>query len=68
MSVTEDRGNKFVLYRDLKDGYRWRLRAPDGQTLAASAQGHRQKASCEEEMRAAMADHPGAGVLDTTDG
>lgn len=68
MSVTEDRGNKFVLYRDLKDGYRWRLRAPDGQTLAASARGHRQKASCEEEMRAAMADHPGAGVLDTTDG
>ena len=49
MSVTEDRGNKFVLYRDLKDGYRWRLRAPDGQTLAASARGHRQKASCEEE-------------------
>ena len=66
--MTEDRGDKFVLYRDLKDGYRWRLRGPDGQTLAASPGGHREKASCEQEMREAMTDHPGAGVLDTTGG
>jgi uncharacterized protein YegP (UPF0339 family) len=59
-------GNTFVLYRDLGDGYRWRLRGPDGQTLAESAHGHEEKAHCEEEMRAAMADHPGAEVLDVT--
>ena len=63
-----EEGNKFVLYRDLKDGYRWRLRGPGGRTLAASPHGHREKASCEQEMREAMADHPGAGVLDTTEG
>ena len=66
--MTEDRLTKFVLYRDREDGYRWRLRGPDGQTLVASARGHWEKASCEQERREAMADHPGAGVLDTTDG
>ena len=61
-----EEGNTFVLYEDLGDGYRWRLRSPTGETLAASPQGHREKASCEEEMRATMADHPGAKVLDAT--
>ena len=58
--------SKFVLYRDLKDGYRWRLRSPTGETLAASPSGHRQKSDCEAELRAFMSDHPGAGVLDLT--
>jgi uncharacterized protein YegP (UPF0339 family) len=50
--VTEG-GNKFVLYRDLEDGYRWRLRGPDGETLAVSEHGYREKTPCEEAMRAA---------------
>ena len=58
--------SKFVLYRELGDGYRWRLRSPTGQTLAASASGHREKGACEAELRACMADHPGAEVLDLT--
>ena len=58
---------KFVVYRDLKDGYyRWRLRSPTGETLAASPSGHREKSSCEAEVRAFMSDHPGAEVLDLT--
>lgn len=63
--MTEE-GNTFVLYRDLGDGYSWRLRGPDGGTLAASARGHREKASCKAELRAYMADHPGAELLDAT--
>ena len=59
--------SKFVLYRDLEDGYRWRLRSAAGETLAASEHGYREKASCEAEMLAARADHPGAEVLDATD-
>jgi uncharacterized protein YegP (UPF0339 family) len=58
--------SKFVLYRDLKDGYRWRLRSPDGETLAESPSGHRKKSACEAEIHAFMADHPGAVVLDAT--
>ena len=58
--------DRFVLYRDLGDGYRWRLRSPTGETLAASPQGHTEKASCEAELRAAMADHPSTELLDAT--
>ena len=58
--------SKFVLYRELGDGYRWRLRPPTGETLAASPSGHREKSACEAELRAFMAAHPGAEVLDLT--
>ena len=54
----------FVLYRDLNDGYRWRLRSPTGETLAESPSGHREKAACQAELRAFMADHQGAEILD----
>jgi uncharacterized protein YegP (UPF0339 family) len=61
-----ERPNKFVLYRDLDDGYRWRLRAPQGETLAASSRAHRDKASCEAEMHALEGEYPDAEVLDAT--
>jgi uncharacterized protein YegP (UPF0339 family) len=56
--------SKFVVYRDLKDGYRWRLRAPTGETLGASSRAHRDKYSCYEEIRTVMVEHPGADILD----
>ena len=31
---------KFVIFRDLRDGYRWRLSSPIGQTLERSERGH----------------------------
>jgi uncharacterized protein YegP (UPF0339 family) len=46
--MSKGEGNKFVLYRDIGDGYRWRLRGPDGKTLAESAHGREEKAPCEE--------------------
>ena len=63
-----EEANTFVLYRDIGDGYRWRLRSPAGETLDASPEGHPDKASCEADMRAAMAGHPGARVVDATVG
>ena len=60
MTQTE-RPNKFVLYRDLDDGYRWRLRAPHGETLAASSRAHRVKASCEAEIARPQGRVPGRG-------
>jgi uncharacterized protein YegP (UPF0339 family) len=58
---------KFVLYRDLGDGYRWRLRSDTGETLAASAVGHPNKSACEADMRSFMADHHlDVEVLDAT--
>jgi len=59
---------KFVVYRDIEDGYRWRLRSPSGGTLDASTQGHRDKSFCSEELRSVMAEHPAAGILDVAVG
>jgi uncharacterized protein YegP (UPF0339 family) len=59
--------SKFVLYRDIEDGYRWRLRSDTGQTLAASSAGYPTKGACEADLRAFMADHrPEAEFLDAT--
>jgi len=52
--------NKFVIYRDLGGGYRWRLRSPTGETLAASPSGHRDKAACEAEVRVSYSEYPEA--------
>lgn len=60
--------NKFVEYRDLKDGYRWRLRAPTGETLGASSRGHRDKHSCYGEIQTVMADYPSTDILDVAVG
>jgi uncharacterized protein YegP (UPF0339 family) len=58
---------KVVLYRDLENGYRWRLRSATGETLAVSASGHPQKSACEAELRALLAErHADAEVLDLT--
>jgi uncharacterized protein YegP (UPF0339 family) len=62
-------GSKFVLYRELADGYRWRLRFDTGETLASSSAGHPNKGACETDMRVFMAEHhPDAEVLDATSG
>ena len=64
--MTHER-SKFVVYRDIEDGYRWRLRSATGETLAASSAGHPSKSACETDMRIFMADHhPDAEVLDAT--
>ena len=65
--MTHER-NKVVVYRDIEDGYRWRLRSAAGETLAASSQGHREKSSCYEEIRSVMAEHPAADILDVAVG
>ena len=58
---------KLVLYRELGDGYRWRLRSATGETLAASGVGHPNKSACEADMRAFTAEHHlDVEVLDAT--
>lgn len=57
----------FVIYRELGDGYRWRLRAPSGETIAASEAGHAEKPDCEKDLRRLRGtEYPGAAVLDST--
>jgi hypothetical protein len=59
--------SKFVVYRDIEDGYRCRLRSASGETLAASSAGHPTKGACGTDLRAFMADpRVEAELLNTT--
>jgi uncharacterized protein YegP (UPF0339 family) len=44
--------SKFVIYRELEDGYRWRLRSNTGETLAASETSYPTKSACEADLLA----------------
>ena len=60
---------KFVIFRDLKDGYRWRLSSPSGQTLERSERGHGHKDECTQEVFHLKEDrYPNAKVLDAAIG
>jgi uncharacterized protein YegP (UPF0339 family) len=60
---------KFVIFRDLRDGYRWRLSSASGQTLERSERGHRNKGECAQEVfRLKDARFPNAKVLDAAIG
>ena len=41
---------QFVIFRDLKDGYRWRLSSASGETLKYSERGHSHKGECEHDV------------------
>ena len=56
---------KFVIFRHLKDGYRWRLSSAKGQTLERSESGHDHKGECQQEVFRLKDDRfPNAKVLD----
>jgi hypothetical protein len=56
---------QFLIIHDVKDGYRWRLRSAQGETLDFSRRGHRHKGDFEQEVHR-LRDHryPGARVRD----
>jgi uncharacterized protein YegP (UPF0339 family) len=60
---------KFVIFRDLKDGYRWRLSSPSGETLERSERGHLHRGECAQEVYRFKDDqYPYAKVLDAATG
>ena len=60
---------KFVIFRDVKDGYRWRLSSASGETLEYSDRGHSHKGECEQEVfRLKENRYPYAKVLDAAIG
>ena len=67
MSASSDL--KFVIFRDLKDGYKWRLSSAAGQTLERSERGHLHKGECAQEVFRLKDDrYPNAKVLDAAIG
>jgi len=60
---------QFVIFRDLKDGYRWRLSLHSGQTVEYSERGHDHKGECDHEVYRLKDDrYPHAKVLDAAIG
>jgi uncharacterized protein YegP (UPF0339 family) len=60
---------KFVIFRDLKDGYRWRLSSASGQTVEHSERGYSHKSECEHDAYRLKDDrYPYAKVLDAAIG
>ena len=60
---------KFVIFRDQKNGYRWRLNSASGQTLERSERGHDHKGECAQEVFRLKDDrYPYAKVLNAAIG
>jgi len=60
---------KFVIFRDVNNGYRWRLSSASGQTLERSERGHDHKGECTQEVFRLKDDrYPNAKVLDAAIG
>ena len=60
---------KFVIFRDVQDGYRWRLSSPTGETVELSERAHLYKDECEQEVYRLKGDrYPHAKVRDAAMG
>ena len=60
---------RFVIFREVNDGYRWRLRSANGQTLERSERGHGRKDTCLQEVQRLRTErYPNAQVRDVTPG
>jgi uncharacterized protein YegP (UPF0339 family) len=60
---------KFIIVRDVNDGYWWRLRSADGETIELSEKGHQDKPSCRQEVQHQIGDkYPGAQMRDASVG
>jgi uncharacterized protein YegP (UPF0339 family) len=60
---------KFVIFREVKDGYRWRLSSPSGETVELSERAHSHKDECVQEVYRLKGDrYPYAKVRDAAIG
>jgi uncharacterized protein YegP (UPF0339 family) len=67
MSASSDL--KFVIFRDVKDGYRWRLSSETGETVELSERAHSHKSECEQDVYRLKDDrYPYAKVRDAAIG
>ena len=67
MSASSDL--KFVIFREVNDGYRWRLSSPSGETVELSERAHLHKDECEQEVYRLKGDrYPYAKVRDAAIG
>ena len=57
---------KFEIYEDAQDEYRWRFKASNGEIIADSAEGYTNKSDCRKGIRIVKKEAPEAKVEDKT--
>ena len=57
---------KFEVYKDARNEYRWRLKAANGEIVAASSEGYSYTSGATESVVWVKANAPGATVEDLT--
>jgi hypothetical protein len=57
----------FELYKDKKKEYRWRLRHSNGQVIADSGEGYKEKAGAKNGINSVKENAPAAPIDDQTD-
>jgi uncharacterized protein len=55
---------KFELYKDKAGEYRWRLVAPNGQTIASSGEGYTTKESAKSGIESVKKNAPAAAIAE----
>lgn len=55
---------KFEMYQDKAGEWRWRLKSSNGQQIASSGEGYKDKGGCKNGIDAVKRDAPGADVLE----
>ncbi len=55
---------KFELYTDAKGEYRWRLVAPNGQSIASSGEGYKGKDSAKAGIESVKKNAPAADIIE----
>ena len=50
-SLTKEMSMKFQIYTDIAGEYRWRLKSPNGKTVAVSGEGYVNETNCREGIR-----------------
>jgi uncharacterized protein YegP (UPF0339 family) len=60
----EDSMYKFEVYKDKGGEYRWRLVAPNGQSIADSGEGYSSKESCLEGIASVKKNAPNAQIVE----
>ncbi len=64
MKGVETDKDKFEVYEDRAMGYRWRLRASNGQLVAASSKGYKDKSACQKAVDMIKKEVPKAQVVE----
>jgi uncharacterized protein YegP (UPF0339 family) len=61
-----EKAAKFIMYRDFRGVYRWRLRSLAGETIAVAAMGHYEKSECTQELEHWRLEYPDVPIRDAT--